>query len=616
MAAAPARPRRRLHALAAHLHAVHGAHRLSACSESRHAGASDTSSLTLAPFGGGGGGFGAEARLRGGASLRQPLAPEQAREIYAALVRHKVLVFRAAGLSHAAQQRFARELSAASPTLGPPTIGHPVFGHVAGFPSVYSVYQGRRTRAPTQRAALDRAADAAKHPWTGYHADLSGCVNPPAVGILRADIIPSGSSDTLFSDMGAAYRALDAATKGRIAGLMAEHESATELEPWISQSLYGHAIRDEREMVSHHPLVVLHPDTGEQLLYCSPGLLKSITSMPRDEHGAFPPESEELLYKLWEHAVTPSHTIAHRWSEGDLVVWDQRATIHRAPSDVDPAAYSREEEGGYGGWWDEGEGEAGEGERQLYRTMLAGQPLVGVDGRSRSVSISGAPMLSAEEEWEGIVAAAEQQEEEQLGGSDRHGLPAGLVGLDGNSFVRAPEEDARLRRQQVATLRARLQRLAAAEPALLSYEELRVVSDILDDDDDEGEGEEGAAFRNPMLWKRRTAAVVDAAVICYDSQTIGKDTIFARRLRRKVVAAWSRATGRTVPGPERQTGRLGGRGRRSAAAVLLATREDGVRREREYVKERMRRGRGLLSRPSVVHMQPDMAMDTQRLPRQ
>ena len=99
----------------------------------------------------------------------------------------------------------------------------------------------------------------------------------------------------------------------------------------------------------------------------------------------------------------------------------------------------------------------------------------------------------------------------------RQGLPAGLVGLDGNSFVRAPEEDARLRRQQVATLRARLQRLAAAEPALLSYEELRVVSDILDDDDDEGEGEEGAAFRNPMLWKRRTAAVVDAAVICYDS---------------------------------------------------------------------------------------------------
>jgi hypothetical protein len=179
--------------------------------------------------------------------------------------------------------------------------------------------------------------------------------------------------------------------------------------------------------------------------------------------------------------------------------------------------------------------------------------------------------------------------------------------------VRAPEEDARLRRQQVATLRARLQRLAAAEPALLSYEELRVVSDILDND--EGEGEEGAAFRKPMLWKRRTAAVVDAAVICYDSQTIGKDTIFARRLRRKVVAAWSRATGRTVPGPQRQTGRLGGRGRRSAAAVLLATREDGVRREREYVKERMRRGRGLLSRPSVVHMQPDMAMDTQRLPR-
>ena len=81
----------------------------------------------------------------------------------------------------------------------------------------------------------------------------------------------------------------------------------------------------------------------------------------------------ELLHKIWGHSV--EYTIQHVWDEGDLVVWDERSTTHRAPTDI------------YG---------AG-AERQLYRTTLVGQPLTGIDG-IRSQIVEGEPMLSCEEE--------------------------------------------------------------------------------------------------------------------------------------------------------------------------------------------------------------------------
>jgi hypothetical protein len=84
-------------------------------------------------------------------------------------------------------------------------------------------------------------------------------------------------------------------------------------------------------------------------------------------------DSEALLHKIWKHSV--EYTIQHVWEQGDLVVWDERSTTHRAPTDI----YSSGSE------------------RQLYRTTLVGQKLRGLDGRV-SKSIQGEPMLSCEEE--------------------------------------------------------------------------------------------------------------------------------------------------------------------------------------------------------------------------
>ena len=294
-----------------------------------------------------------------GVDLKNTLAAEQIAVVYDALIRHKVLVFKKIGLNHEQQVRFTYELSAASPNIGAPTIGHTVFGHVDQYPEIFSVYQGEKAK-PKNMERYE--ANAATHPWTGYHCDITACVNPPSIGMLRGEIIPEGAGDTNFGNLAAAYETLDESTKKQVATLQAEHEykfgktTGTEAGDSIAS----------RRMISHHPLVAVHPDTGENILFNSPGFLKFVVGMSDED-------STALLHRIWEHSV--EYTIRHVWDQGDLVVWDERSTTHRAPTDI----YSSGSE------------------RQLYRTTIVGQQLHGLDG-SVSQIIQGEPMLSCEEE--------------------------------------------------------------------------------------------------------------------------------------------------------------------------------------------------------------------------
>jgi taurine dioxygenase len=294
-----------------------------------------------------------------GVDLKNKLSPEQVAAIYDALIRHKVLVFKRIGLNHEEQVRFTYELSEASPNIGAPTIGHTVFGYVDNYPEIFSVYQGENSKP---RDIERYEAKATKHPWTGYHCDITACVNPPSIGMLRGEIIPEGVGDTNFGNLAAAFETLDEATKKQVETLQAEHEykygKTTGTEA-------GDSI-DSRRMVSHHPLVTVHPDTGEKILFNSPGFLKFVVGLSDED-------STALLHKIWKHSV--EYTIRHVWEQGDLVVWDERSTTHRAPTDIYSAGT----------------------ERQMYRTTIVGQPLQGLDG-SVSRIVQGEPMLSCEEE--------------------------------------------------------------------------------------------------------------------------------------------------------------------------------------------------------------------------
>ena len=120
----------------------------------------------------------------------------------------------------------------------------------------------------------------------------------------------------------------------------------------------------KRTLVSEHPIVRVHPETGERALYVSPSFLKSIV-------GLTPRESQGLLELLWEHVVRPEFTVRFKWEPGSVAFWDNRSTAHLAPRDIFDSEF----------------------DRQFYRVTLLGDVPVGVDGKA-SRSIEGEPIVA------------------------------------------------------------------------------------------------------------------------------------------------------------------------------------------------------------------------------
>jgi taurine dioxygenase len=298
--------------------------------------------------------IGAEIR---GVDLAKPLPPQQLREVREAFLKWKVVFFRGQHLDHAQHVAMARQ-------FGEPTIGHAVFGHVEGYPEVYSV-------AKYRTANEDRSAMMVT-PWSGWHTDITAAVNPPCASILRGVTIPPYGGDTFWTNLAAAYLGLSPTLRAFVDGLRGIHKFAPR-EGARPGGSYNERIK-RRALESEHPLVTVHAETGERVLFVSPSFLKSID-------GLTPRESQKILEILWEHVTRPEYTVRFKWEAGDIAFWDNRSTAHLAPRDIFESDF----------------------DRQLYRITLVGQPLVGVDGRP-SRAIEGAPILSAAEELRMIAA--------------------------------------------------------------------------------------------------------------------------------------------------------------------------------------------------------------------
>jgi taurine dioxygenase len=298
--------------------------------------------------------IGAEIR---GVDLARPLPPEQLREVREAFLKWKVVFFRGQHLDHAQHVAMARQ-------FGEPTIGHAVFGHVEGFPEIYSVAK--------YRTANENRTAAMVTPWSGWHTDITAAVNPPSASILRGVTIPPYGGDTFWTNLAAAYNGLSPTMRGFVDGLRTIHKFAPRENP-KEGSVYNERVK-RRVLESEHPLVTIHAETGERVLFASPSFLKSIV-------GLSPRESQQILALLWEHVVRPEYTVRFKWNEGDIAFWDNRSTSHLAPTDIFESDF----------------------DRQLYRITLVGQKLTGVDGKP-SRAIEGLPILSAAEEQR-ILAA-------------------------------------------------------------------------------------------------------------------------------------------------------------------------------------------------------------------
>ena len=284
----------------------------------------------------------------GGVDLTRPLPPQQIKDIREALVKWKVVFFRDQFLDHDQHRDFARQ-------FGDLTPGHVVFGNVEGYPEIYSVSKHRKAKR--------FSGEMITRPWSGWHTDITAAINPPAASILRGDVVPPYGGDTQFTNLAAAYNGLSEPLREFLDGLRAIHRIAPARGLLPSED-YEDTVR-RGGMVSEHPLIRVHPESGERVLYVSPSFLKSIVGMA-------PRESEVLLEFLWEHIVRPEYTARFMWKPGSIAFWDNRATAHLAPVDIFDSDF----------------------DRQFHRVTLVGDVPVGVDGRP-STSIEGDAIVAA-----------------------------------------------------------------------------------------------------------------------------------------------------------------------------------------------------------------------------
>ena len=163
-----------------------------------------------------------------------------------------------------------------------------------------------------------------------WHTDASFQDPPGRYSMLSAKVIPLVAADTEFADMRAAYDALDPETKEKLDGLRVHHSIAHS-----RQTLGFEFSQEELDLLKGavHPLVRTNPRTGRRSLY-----LASHASMILDWQV---PEGRLLLRELMDHAIAPEFVYRHSWRVGDLVIWDNLATMHRGRS-FDDAKHRRE----------------------------------------------------------------------------------------------------------------------------------------------------------------------------------------------------------------------------------------------------------------------------------
>jgi len=171
----------------------------------------------------------------------------------------------------------------------------------------------------------------------GWHTDMSYSRAVAFANVLYALKVPRRNGEPLgatqFSDMAAAYDALPANVKSRIEGLSAIHDfnkfwEMMRTRPGSLRKPLTDEQRRAKPPVSH-PLVLVHPISGRRVLYCNPGYAVRIEGIPQAE-------SDELLAFLFEHQLQQDFIYTHRWSEGDVLMWDNLRTIHQAIADYRP----------------------------------------------------------------------------------------------------------------------------------------------------------------------------------------------------------------------------------------------------------------------------------------
>ena len=269
-----------------------------------------------------------------GVDLSADLDDATVAAIRTVLLRWKVVFFRDQTITPAQQVAFGRR-------FGDVTPAHPTLPPLEGHPEVL----------PLDSRAY-RSAGAGVSIESRWHTDVTFTPNPPFASILHGVIVPPYGGDTAWTNLVTAYEALSPALQAFLDGLRAVHRNTlyfthpTEAADSLAQQFTSTSLS------AVHPVVRVHPETGERVLFVNPNFTQYVVGLGSRE-------SRALLDLLYEHLSQPEFTVRFRWEQGSVAFWDNRATAHLAPTDLRHLPF----------------------DRVMHRITLAGDVPVGVDGR-------------------------------------------------------------------------------------------------------------------------------------------------------------------------------------------------------------------------------------------
>lgn len=238
-----------------------------------------------------------------GVDLRQPLTKELRDALYAALLRYRVIFFRDQDITREQQIALGRQFGELEV--------HPVFS-LPDYPEILPLisenFRGRYAVSPD----------------ANWHADTTFRSEPSAASVLRQVVSPSIGGDTVWANVVDAYETLDDDIKARIDGLTAIHD-ASHFAQYFDSAEKREALAKQYPPVEH-PVVRVHPETGEKVLYVNSVFTRRIVGLPEDESAA-------LLRKLFDQLKRPEFQVRFRWRVNSIAFWDNRSTQHYAVPD-------------------------------------------------------------------------------------------------------------------------------------------------------------------------------------------------------------------------------------------------------------------------------------------
>jgi alpha-ketoglutarate-dependent 2,4-dichlorophenoxyacetate dioxygenase len=260
-----------------------------------------------------------------GVELKKDRGPDVAAAIEAVLDQHAVVVLRSQHLDDDEQIEFSLQLGQLSYAMNH---GRAKSQNARLRPELYDISnldEGNEVLDTEDRRRAWRTGDRL------WHTDRSFIAADTTYSLLTGRVVPPGQGDTQFADMRAVYDDLDEETKALIADKHCEHSV------WFSRALAGGTNFREDEVKSmppvSQPMVRVHPKTGRKSLFIA-SHASHILEMPRAS-------GRILLDRLMVFATQPKYVATLRWNEGDLVIWDNRITMHRG-TDFDDVKYKRD----------------------------------------------------------------------------------------------------------------------------------------------------------------------------------------------------------------------------------------------------------------------------------